>query len=545
MDGMFFLTTLVIIYLFLIGYLGYRGFRGTRTAADYLVAGRQVHPYVMAMSYGATFISTSAIVGFGGVAAIYGLSILWLVVLNIFVGIFLAFVFMGTRTRRMGHRLDAHTFPELLGRRFDSRFIQIFSGVVIALFMPLYTAVVLMGAARFIEVRVGVSYEVALFFFSVIVALYVVMGGLKGVMYTDALQGTVMLIGMVLILILTLSRLGGIGSAFERLADMAPLIPEGLRAKGHQGWTAMPAFGSEMWWVMVSTIIMGVGIGVLAQPQLAVRFMTVKSSRELNRAVLIGGIFILLIPGVAYLVGALSNILFLEDSAHGVISIQAAEGVVGQIIPLFITTQMPSWLFDLFMVTLLAAGMSTVSSQFHAMGTAVGRDICETLTRSTGQHTIFAARLGILLTFLFSVALAYLLVSVFSDVGTAIIARGTSIFFGLCASTFLPMFIGGLFSRRITRPGALAGALVGFSASAFWLLFMHQKESASLRICEMLTGKVSLVEGARTGFILWPHVDPLFIAFPLAVIATIVISALTQPPGEEHLQRCFGGQVSA
>ena len=53
----------VVLYLLAVGYLGYRGFRNTASATDYLLAGRKTHPYIMAMSYGATFISTSAIVG--------------------------------------------------------------------------------------------------------------------------------------------------------------------------------------------------------------------------------------------------------------------------------------------------------------------------------------------------------------------------------------------------------------------------------------------------------------------------------------------------
>jgi SSS family solute:Na+ symporter len=65
----------------------------------------------MALSYGATFISTAAIVGFGGVAGVYGLGLLWLPFMNIIVGIFIAFVFFGKRTRKIGHNLKALTFP--------------------------------------------------------------------------------------------------------------------------------------------------------------------------------------------------------------------------------------------------------------------------------------------------------------------------------------------------------------------------------------------------------------------------------------------------
>jgi len=79
----------------------------------------------------------------------------------------------------------------------------------------------------------------------------------------------------------------------------------------------MPAFGwgesgYDLWWVMVSTITLGVGIGVLAQPQMAVRFMTVKSKRDIVRGVPIGGFFILVLVGGVYTVGPLTNVFFHE-----------------------------------------------------------------------------------------------------------------------------------------------------------------------------------------------------------------------------------------
>ena len=140
----------LLVYLLATGYLGYLGYRQTKTASDYLVAGRNANPVVMALSYGATFISTSAIVGFGGVAANFGMGLLWLTVLNIFVGIFIAFVCLGNPTRRMGHHLDAHTFPELMGKRYDSRFVQIICALIIFCFMPLYAMAVIIGGAEFI-----------------------------------------------------------------------------------------------------------------------------------------------------------------------------------------------------------------------------------------------------------------------------------------------------------------------------------------------------------------------------------------------------------
>jgi SSS family solute:Na+ symporter len=63
---------LIILYLFTLAYLGWMEYSKTKNSTDYLLAGREAHPFVMSLSYWATFISTAAIVGFGGVAAWLG-----------------------------------------------------------------------------------------------------------------------------------------------------------------------------------------------------------------------------------------------------------------------------------------------------------------------------------------------------------------------------------------------------------------------------------------------------------------------------------------
>ncbi len=529
----FYQILVVIVYLLAVFYLGYRGYRRTKSAEDYLVAGRQMHPYVMAMSYGATFISTSAIVGFGGAAAVFGMGILWLTFLNIFAGILIAFVFFGGRTRKMGHLLGAHTFPELLGRRFKSRFVQVFSGLVIFFFMPIYAAAVMMGICRYLQVNLGINYQVALLVFAVMIAVYVVIGGLKGVMYTDALQGSIMLVGMLILLVFTYKIVGGVVSGHEALTAMADKVPEKLIKGGHQGWTMMPKFGAPLWWTLVSTIVMGVGIGVLAQPQLAVRFMTVKSQRELNRAVLVGGIFILAMTGIAFIVGSLTNVAFFNDARFGTVSIAAAKGVTDEVIPTYIKSFLPGWFAALFMITLLAAAMSTVSSQFHTVGTSLGRDCCEQLARGH-QSSILVNRIAIFVGFIFTVFLSWGLPKIYAR-GDVIIARATAIFFALCAATFLPAYLGGLYSRGMSRAAAIWGMLAGFLSSGFWLVFVHASESGALGICQRLFGKASLFNGT-----VWDYVDALFIGLPIAVIVTLVVNALTKPLPEEHVRKCFG-----
>ncbi|MFC1614591.1 sodium:solute symporter [Gemmatimonadota bacterium] len=513
----------VIIYLMVIAYLGWLGYRKTTGATDYLIAGREIHPYVMAVSYGATFISTSAIVGFGGVAGLFGMGLLWLTFLNIFIGIFLAFVVFGNRTRVMGYHLDAHTFPEFMGKRYQSKFIQVFAGAVIFVAMPLYASVVLIGGARFVEIYLGMDYNVALLVFSVIIAAYVIAGGLKGVMYTDALQGTIMFIGMAILLVATYVKLGGFTGAHQALTDLADKVPESLQKAGHLGWTSMPVFKSGWWWTLVSTIILGVGIGVLAQPQLVVRFMTVKSRRELNRAVFIGGIFIFMMTGVAFIVGSLSNVFFFQES--GKIAIAAAAGNPDTIIPLYISQAMPGWFGIIFMLTLLAAAMSTVSSQFHTMGAAMSRDIYEQVTSSKGK-TVGLTRIAILIGIIIVVWLGYKL-------PPGIIARGTAVFFGLCASCFLPMYGLGLYWKKVTPLAAKVGMVFGFFGSLFYLLFLHKKEAVEFGFCKSLFGSDTLAGGYFNA------IDPIVVIFPITLIITVVLSLVTKAPDEEHIKKCF------
>jgi SSS family solute:Na+ symporter len=524
------LNIIILVYLLATLYLGYRGWKATKDAEGYMVAGRKTHPYIMAMSYGATFISTSAIVGFGGTAGLYGMGLLWLTFLNIFLGIFVAFVLYGKRTRQIGHNLGAMTFPELLARRYDSKFIQWFSGLVIFLGMPLYAAAVLIGAGRFMETTLSIKFETALLIYSVIIAAYVLWGGLKGVMYTDALQGTIMFVGMIILLVVTYAKLGGVTPAHQNLTDMAYLVPKllpKLAAQGHLGWTTMPALGSSWWWTLISTIVLGVGIGVLAMPQLVVRFMTVSSSRELNRGVIIGGIFILAMTGVAFDVGALSNVFFWQT--QGNVSMNIAKGNVDSIIPIYINSAMPEWFVYLFMLTLLAAAMSTSSSQFHAQGTAIGRDMYETLTEKKGAASIYVTRAGVTLAVIIAVVLGYLLPG-------SIIARGTAIFFGLCAAAFLPMYTCGLFWKRSTTAGATASLLTGSFVTLFWYLFIHKAESTPLGVCKMLFGRDVLITQMP-----WPVVDPIVVALPLAFLVAIIVSLVTKPPAEKHVDECFRG----
>lgn len=536
---MLFKIIATVIYFAILSFLTYSGFKGTKNSSDYLLGGRQIHPVIMALSYGATFISTSAIVGFGGNAGLFGMSLLWLTFLNIFVGVFIAFVIFGKRTRKIGHNLDAHTFPELLGLRFKSKFIQGFASILIFLIMPVYTAAVMKGGVEFLATNFKLSYDGTLFFFVLILAVFVSMGGMKGVMYGDAFQAVIMFIGMAVLVVFVYAKLGGITSANEKLTELwnnSAAVEQmvGKTPPGFQGWTRMPVFDSPLWWSVVSSIVMGVGIGVLAQPQLAVRFMTVKSNRELNRAVLPGGVFILFMTGAAFIVGALSNVLFFEK--YGNVAVAQA-GVSDKIIPTLITDFLPSWFGTLFMLALLAAALSTLTSLFHAIGASFGRDFIEK-TLGFKKNTVLITRIGVVIAILITAALAYVAKRVEGTDG--LIVMGTSIFFGLCGAAFLPAYIGTLYVKSLSRIAAISSVVTGAVTSLFWIFFIAGKSAKTIGLCVAMTGKENLL--VETSLAKLSQVDSVLIALPISIIVIVVVGLLTRNNvDKEHVDACFAG----
>ena len=364
---------IVLIYVCVLIFLGYVGCKKTKGNEDFLVAGRRVHPVLLGLSYGATFISTSAIVGFGGIAAQLGMSLVWLTVLCVIVGVLIAFLVFGKKTREIGMRLQAVTYPDLMGKCYNSPFIRRLTCAIIIAGMPIYTAAVLIGGVRFIETSLCVPYDLALLGFAIIVSAYVILGGLIAVIYTDALQGAIMFICMTILLVLTYVYLGGVTAAHSALDAMVDLVPEALAETGMTGWTSMPVFLSPVWQTVITTMVLGVGIGVLAQPQLVVRFLTAKDDTAIRRAVMVGGPFILLMTGVAFTVGPLTNVWFMRE--FGMLAVDAADGNVDSVIPLFITSSMSDIFVVIFMLALLSAAMSTLSAMYHTMGTTIGYDI--------------------------------------------------------------------------------------------------------------------------------------------------------------------------
>jgi SSS family solute:Na+ symporter len=162
--------------------------------------------------------------------------------------------------------------------------------------------------------------------------------------------------------------------------------------------------------------------------------------------------------------------------------------------------------------------MSTLSSLFHVMGTAVGFDLWQHF--GGRSPSLWANRAGILAMILVSVLLAFTL-------PPSIVARTTAMFFGLSASALLPAFAYGLHSEVPSARAARASLATGAAAWFLWTVFVHQAESAPIGIARLLTGADALLPMP------WQVMDPLVIALPLSLFAIPLVLLLdrTRVPG--------------
>ena len=523
-------SVMAVVFIALTLGLGWYGYKNTKNNDEYLLGRNKTNPVIIALSYGATFLSASAVIGFGGQAAVHGATMMWLCFLNIALGLIVAFIIFGTRTRRLGRRLGASTFADLLGKVYGSRNIRLFTALLIIIMMPIYCAAVLKGGVNSLAVITGLDYNAMLILLSVVVALYVVYGGIIAVMYNDALQAVVMFVGMVVIFVVTIATVGADG--FEKLSvigETAKLLPKDYGAlDGWNGWTSFAEFGTAEWLTVVTTFLLGVGIGALTQPQLVVRYMSAKDDKTLTRSMVIGSIFIFVIVGSAYTCGTLCNLYFFEN--YGTSAFQHVTNGVDFIIPTYIVEvfsniTLGDMFVSLFLLSLICASISTISALMHTIGVAGGYDVFSVFkAHRTGEDkdadSINVNRIVTMVMMVLVVVYCYLMPS-------DIIAKATSVFMGITAAALLPAYVHALYSERPNKKAAIASISAGTAVYLFWALFISKSMSVFLPVCKLLTGKQVLFDG------LIQFVDPLVVALPISIVV-MAVSLLVQRNGSEQ-----------
>lgn len=426
-----------------IGLLGRKRMRGGEE--DFFLAGRTLGPLVLLATMAATNFSGFTVVGFSGAGHRMGFS--FYPVMAYGTGLMaISFVVIGVPVWRLGRRLGLITPPELLSARYGSRALTVVFAAAMAVFTMPYLAIQPMAAGYALESLLGVPYAVGAAIVTALVLFYVLMGGMRSVVWTDVLQGVVMFAVLAVGFFVVARASGGVADAYARLAAESPAH---FGRPGSGGSLTLGVWGSYMLlWFLADPMF----------PQLFQRFYAARGEGPIVRTMV-------LYPVV-------TTVLFFFPVALGVLGRLHLPELAGKdtdrVLPLLMERFGGSGLAALACAGLLAAIMSTMDSQLLTLGSIVERDLLGR-GRATGRAHGPAGdrgrpdrtRPGA------TTATARAILAVLAVLGYLLALRPPATILAIATETFaglavlFPSVVAALYWRRATAAGAVASIVVG------------------------------------------------------------------------------------
>lgn len=399
---------------------------------EYFLGGREMGGFLLAMTMMATYGSASSFIGGPGVAYNVGLGWVLLAMAQLPAGYFVLMV-LGKKFAIVSRRIEAITLIDFLKKRYDSTIVIIISAISIIVFLFASMTAQWVGGARLIESLTGLNYTTALLVFAATVLIYVVIGGFRAVALTDALQGSVMIIGTVILLIGTIIAGGGIDNIMQNLVAENPNFVTPFGADG----SLTPLYVSTFWIL--------IGLGVIGLPQIAVRAMSYKNSKSLHRAILIGTIGIGTIMFGMHLIG-----VFARPVLPGI-------EVADTVMPLLTLQVLPPLLAGIVLAAPMAAIMSTVNALLIMVSSTLVKDIYLNFINPQASETQIKQR-SFWVTTIIGMA-----VVVFALNPPEFLIWLNLFAFGGLESAFLWSVVFGLYWKKANKYGAISSMLVGIT----------------------------------------------------------------------------------
>ena len=440
-----------ILYLvFLLG-VGVWTFKFNKTQEDYLLAGRKLGPWVTAFSERASGESAWLLLALPGAAITIGLSESWAVI-GIILGIIASWFLIAERLREETEKYDALTIPEYLHRKFNdsSNIIRLFSSVIIAFFFLFYVSAQFHASGKVLNSLFDLDPITGISIGAAIIIVYTLMGGFYAVAWTDLLQGILMIGTLVILPIAGYIELSGSGKTIAdglAAADSVFGNNNGSYFRGKEGLAAlMAALGGLSW-----------GLGYLGQPHIVIRYMAIRSTKDVKVARNIAIAWAL--PGItgAFLVGIVALLYFGPEYFLTVDPEQS--------MPLLATHLLHPILAGLFISGAVAAMMSTADSQLLVSTSAVTEDFYHQYLGKDLSQEVLVKLSRIMIVVL---GLAAYGIAIFSEIQGKKIFGVISYAWSGLGSAFGPALVMALWWEKTTRQGIIAGLLVGFITTIIW-----------------------------------------------------------------------------
>ncbi len=452
------MISLAIYFIGMLG-IGFYAYRAsTNDMSGYMLGGRQLGPTLTAMSAGASDMSGWILMGLPGALYLYGLSSAWIIV-GLLIGAYANYLFVAPRLRVYTEVADdAITLPDFFENRFEdkTRLLRLISSIVIIVFFTLYTSSGLVGGGKLFESTFGSSYELGLYVTAGVVVVYTVFGGFLGVSMTDLAQGMIMLIALVLVPWVVFDSLGGVIEVADTINALNPQYLSWF------GTTSAIAIISALSW----------GLGYFGQPHIIVRFMAIRSVRDIKTArrigmswmfVTISGAAATGLVGIAYV--AKTGV---ELSDPETIFIMFSQVLFHPLISGFL------------LAAILAAIMSTISSQLLVCSSSLTEDLYKTFFRreASQKELVFLGRLSVVIVSLVAIWLAH-------DRDSSILDLVSNAWAGFGAA-FGPLILLSLFWKRMTYAGALTGMISGAVTVLVWIYLPVTIDGETIKLSSLI-----------------------------------------------------------
>ena len=466
------LIVFIVYLLFMIG-IGVYFFLKSKDAGEkgYFLGGREMGPWVSALSAGASDMSAWVLMGLPASIYAAGLGQTWIAI-GLAIGYTVSWLVEAPRLRKYSIAAkDSITIPQYLTNRFlsGSRALQVICAFIFLVAYTIYSASSIKACGTLFNAVIGIDATVAMYIAAGIIIAYTFLGGFSAVCWTDFFQGLLMLGALLIAPIFALAIINNQGAA----VSMGQL-PDNY-------WKLF-----TNWKDVLSGL--GWGLGYFGMPHIIIRFMSLRSDKDLRKSAKIGITWTLLILSFSVASGIIGHLLLGEIDDSSVVFIT----MVRKIFPALIS--------GLLLSAILAAAMSTADSQLLASASAFANDVYKPVIRkdkATNKEMLWAGRIVVL-------AISVIAVIIASNPNSGTIMGLVENAWGVFGAAFGPAIILSLFWRRFNFAGAVAGILTGAAVDILWLAFLKD------------FGLYEIIPG--------------FIA---SLIAAIVVSLATKAPSDE------------
>ncbi|MFC2767598.1 MAG: sodium/proline symporter PutP [Mitsuokella sp.] len=436
-----------VLYIGVMMAIGVYYYRRTRNMSDYFLGNRKLGAWVTSLSAEASDMSGWMLMGVPGFAYLAGLNAGWIAI-GIALGTWANWRFVAARLRKYTELADnALTLPEFLQNRYrdTSNLLRIVPAVFILIFFVIYTASGFVSAGRLFETVFGMNYAAAVCIGAGSVVFYTLVGGFLAVSRTDFIQGVMMFFAILVVPITAAMMFGGFSATLSAIGSLHGSMLAPLTKPD----------GSSMGCIELISLLAW-GIGYFGQPHILVRFMAIRTSGEIRRATHIAMTWVVLSLAAAVAVGMVGRVYLKAP----------LEGTASETVFLVLTNDLfPPIVAGLILSAVLAAIMSTASSQLLVAASAFAQDFYRTLLRESAdqRELVWISRASVLVIASLAVFLALSPNSFILDM-VAYAWAGFGAAFG-------PALLMSLFWRRTTKAGVLAGIIVGGLTVLVWKPF--------------------------------------------------------------------------